>query len=231
MLAEENTSKITLLTSLLFHLIIIAALTAVKQAPYKKVLQGLELNYVSGKKVAYLTKKTYEREQIRKEKKLPNTPNIEKKLSKITTRRRFKIPSISKPRETAALSKPKTAPERQKVKKITLKNVSQEASKDPAYLNYRGKIRKKIQEKVYAYSEEYFYFESPREGKIFVSFTINNNGTLNNFDILEEKSAQNPLLQKIVIAAINSASPFDKFPPDLRYDLRTFHLEISFEVE
>jgi len=231
MIAEENTSKITLLISLLLHLVIIAAFTIIKQVPYKKALQGLELTYVTGQDVANLAKKIYSAGQLKKEKHLPGAPKIKRRHSEITPFKKFKIPDITKPHETIALSKPKAVPEKQKLKKITLKNISQEASKDPAYLSYRGKIRKKIQEKVYYYSEEYFYFDNPLEGKIFVSFTIDNKGILNNLNILDEKSTQNSLLKRIVTASINSASPFDVFPPDLRYDQRTFHLEISFEVE
>ena len=92
-------------------------------------------------------------------------------------------------------------------------------------------MRKKIQDKAYYYADQYFFFDNPREGKVFVTFTITAQGQLKEFLILEDKSTQDLILQKIVRVAIESASPFQKFPSDLKYDERTFNQEISFELE
>mgnify|MGYP001570792000 FL=1 len=104
-------------------------------------------------------------------------------------------------------------------------------SKDPAYLGYRDILRKKIQDAVYYYSDKYFYFDNPHEGKVFVFFIVYSNGALREVLIQDNKSTQNELLRKIALIAIQRASPFDTFPAELNYDERAFNLEISFEIE
>jgi len=93
------------------------------------------------------------------------------------------------------------------------------------------KIRKKIQDSIYYYSEQFSFFDSPQEGKVFVSFIIDSKGFLRHLEIYDDISTPIEVLKKIVRTAINSASPFDAFPPELKYDQRTFNLEISFEIE
>ena len=233
MFAEENTSRITLLISISIHLVILAGFSIIKLTPYNRNFTGLEISYVSSKEIAKFARDSQDgKRQIRQQKELGLPKNtLEKKLSDITLPKKVAIPNMIKPSQTFALSKPQALSELKKIKKITLKNFAEETSKDPVYLSYRGKIRKKIQDSVYFYSEQYSYFENPQEGKIFVSFTIDSKGMLQNIEIYDERSSPIELLKKIVQTAINAASPFETFPPELKFDQRTFNLEISFEIE
>ncbi|MDD5292399.1 MAG: TonB family protein, partial [Candidatus Omnitrophica bacterium] len=144
---------------------------------------------------------------------------------------KLKMEEFSKPQETIAVPKPELPAPSLKKQKITLKELPVETSKDPVYLGYRDIIRKKIQDRVYHYSEQYFYFDYPRQGRVFVSFTLNPNGELVNLAIVENKSSKDNILKKIVTTAIEKSSPFQKFPKDLKREEHSFNLEISFETQ
>ncbi|MBL7196862.1 MAG: energy transducer TonB [Candidatus Omnitrophica bacterium] len=229
---QENTSRVTLLVSLLIHAFVLISLPYFKHIPQKKELTILEVTYrsISG------IKSEKERGGISKEllsirqKGLPKTDLPEDKIG-IRQPHKFDFSKLFKPKESIAVPKPQTLTQTPKIKKISLKSLPVETSKDPAYLSYRDIIRRKIQDKVYYYSDRYFYFDNPREGSIFVSFTVSSKGKLKELSILEDKSSGDMILRKISTTAIKNASPFQKFPKDLNYDERTFNLEISFEIE
>lgn len=229
---QENTAKITLLISLVIHGAILSALPFFKNIPQKKELTNLEVTYRHiAQKVSRQERSGISKELLSiKQKELPKS-SLPQDRPKVEQPPKFDLSELFKPKETILVPKPQPLPQGQKIKKISLKNLPLEQSKEPAYLSYRDVIRKKIQDKVYYYSDQYFYFDNPHEGKIFVSFTVSSDGILKELDILENKSSDDNILRKIVTTAIKNSAPFDKFPKDLKYDERTFNLEISFEIE
>ena len=229
---QENVLSVTLLVSLLIHATILASLPLFKNIPQKKELTNIEVTYKSssGKK-SKRDRGGISRELLSvRQRKLPKT-TVPQDKPKRELHHKLDLSELSKPKETIAVSKPQLPSSTLKKQRISLKNLPVEMSKDPVYLGYRDLIRKKIQDKVYFYSDQYFFFNTVKEGKIFVTFTIGSNGKLKEFSILEHKSAKDKLLQKIVTTAIQKASPFQKFPKDLKYDERSFNIEISFEIE
>ncbi|MFC1645636.1 energy transducer TonB [Candidatus Omnitrophota bacterium] len=229
---QEDTFKTTLVISVVIHAAILACIPFLKSIPQKKDLTSLEVTY------RYIAKELSKqnRHGISKELLAPNLKTLPKvelpqDKPKIEQNHKIDFSKLFKPRESISVPKPHSLKKTPKVKKISLRSLPVEESKDPAYLSYRDIIRRKIQDQVYYYSDQYFYFDNPREGNIFVSFSVSSNGELKELSILEDKSSGDMILKKIATVAIKSSSPFQKFPKDLKYDERSFNLEISFEIE
>ena len=229
---QEYRFKITLLVSLLIHIGILASLPFFKNMPQKKELTNLEITYrkVSNNKARKDSDGISKKIKPINQKKLPSA-KLPSEESKIKQPFKFDLSKLIKPKETIIIPKPKDINKLQKSQRIKLRDLPIDASKDPAYLNYRDIIRRKIQDNIYYYSDQFFYFDNPNEGKIFVSFTIKSNGILKYISINHKKSTNDNLLKKIVLTAVRNSSPFEKFPNDLRYKNRAFNLEISFEIE
>lgn len=230
---ETNTIKTPFLISLIVHTLILASLPLFKYLPAKKQFIDLELTYqspASGMK-AHTNKGGISKELLSvQQKSLPNAP-LPVKAQQKNEPLPLDLSKLLKPKETISIPKPKVDPLTEKKQKISLKDLPTEMSKDPAYLGYRDILRKKIQDAVYYYSDQYLYFDNPQEGKVFVSFIVQSNGALSEVLIQDNKSTPNELLRKIALIAIQRAAPFDKFPAELTYDERAFNLEISFEIE
>jgi len=229
---QENTFKATLVISVLIHSLILISIPLFKSVPQKKELTNLEVTY------KYISQKISDKDRHGISKELLSSK--QKELSKtelpqekplIEQPQKFDFSKLFQPKESISVPKPQPVLKTPRLKKINLKDLPFETSKDPAYLSYRDIIRRKIQDRVYYYSDQYFYFDNPREGSIFVSFSVSSDGILKELNILEDKSSNDIILKKIATLGIQSASPFQKFPKELNYDERTFNLEISFEVE
>ncbi|MDD5005644.1 MAG: hypothetical protein PHS93_03975 [Candidatus Omnitrophica bacterium] len=236
---QENVASVTLLLSLVIHTAILTAIPLFKNIPQKKELTNIEVTYKSATGI----KSSVDRGGISKEllsikqRSLPKTDLPQDKVRIEEPRKpqieqpyKLDLSQFVKPQETIAVSKPQLQPTTPKKQKISF-SIPVEMSKDPVYLGYRDVIRKKIQDKVYYYSNQYFYFDYPREGKIFIYFTVASNGVLKELHIVDDKSSTDKTLRKIVTNAIEKSSPFPLFPKDLRYDDRSFNLEVSFELE
>ncbi|MFC1709403.1 energy transducer TonB [Candidatus Omnitrophota bacterium] len=229
---QESTFKTTLFISIVLHAAILASLPFFKSAPSRKELTTLEVTYRHiADKLSNQNRYGISKDLLSVKQKEPPRPTLPKDQPKIETIKRIDLSKLFKPKESISVPKPQTLKKAPKVKKISLRNLPVEASKDPAYLTYRDIIRRKIQDKVYYYSNQYFYFENPREGSVFVSFTVTSDGALKDFSILENKSSNDMILRKIARLAIEDSSPFQKFPKELKYNERNFNLEISFEIE
>lgn len=229
---QEDSFKTTLLISVVVHAAILASIPFLKSVPQKKDLTNLEVTYrYIAKKISKQNKHGISKELFASKQKTLPKADLPQDKPKIELSHKIDFSKLFKPRESISVPKPQTLKKIPKIKKISLKSLPVEESKDPAYLSYRDIIRRKIQDKVYYYSDQFFYFDNPREGNIFVSFSISSNGTLKELSILEEKSSGDMILRKIATVAIKSSSPFQKFPKDLKYNERSFNLEISFEIE
>ena len=229
---QEDSFKTTLFISIIIHAAVLATLPFFKSVPSRKELTTLEVTYrhfaekISAQDKYGISKEVFSVKQAEP----PKPAASEEKLS-VEPVKKIDLSELFKPKESISVPKPQTLKQAPRIKKIILKNLPVETAKDPAYLSYRDIIRREIQDKVYYYSDQYFYFDNPREGNIFVSFTISSEGILKDLTVLEGKSSQDAILRRIATTAIRESSPFQKFPKDLRYDERNFNLEISFEVE
>ena len=229
---KPNTIQVPLLISLFVHGIILVCLPIFRYLPQKKPFVNLEVTYRSATGIKAKQNRGGVSEELLKvaQKNLPDAPQAETLRHKESPLA-IDLSKLIQTRETFAVPKPKIVPIPQRKQKINLKNLTPEMSKDPAYLNYQNIIRKKIQDAIYLFSERFFYFDKPLQGKIFVSFIVSSNGSLREILIQDDKSSNEALLRKITLAAIQEAAPFNKFPKELNYDERIFNLEISFELE
>jgi len=232
MVEQKNPAAlIPLFISLILHGIILSAFPLFRYLPQKKKIPRFEVTYQShsgiksNKDRGGVSREFLSQQVNVPQKPLPETINQNDQLIKLDLSKLFAH------RETIAVPKPKVNMPAPKKQKISLKDLPAEMSKDPAYLGYLDIIRKKIQDAVYYFSDKYFFFNNPQQGKVFVSFIVESNGTLKEVYLHKEKSSSNALLQKIALMAVEEASPFEKFPQELNYNERAFNLEISFEIE
>jgi len=229
---KDHIFKIALIISLIIHAIILSSLPHSKNNIKESKLSNIKLTYkyiskeapkkdiTTASKTMFSGKQTY----------LPRaTLPIEE--PKVKESIKFDISKTIRPKEAIAIPNIRQTTNIQRTNVIKLKDLVAEASKDPAYLSYRNVIRKRIQDKVYLFCDQFSYFNNPREGKIFITFTIDAQGNLKDLVINDAKSSEDDNLKKIVLAALKDASPFEKFPQDLKYAERVFSLEISFEIE
>lgn len=122
-----------------------------------------------------------------------------------------------------SLNKPEITPE--KMREVILSDTISDKNlkKLPAYMNYYRMIREKIRKNAYN------YYDSKKNGEIFLSFIINSNGTLENLS-LDNKSAENVFLQRIAVKSVEEASPFPSFPEELKnYTRLHFNISIYFK--
>lgn len=229
---EADTAGAPFLISLILHGVILTSLAFYKYLPEKKQSTNLEVTYqiLSGIK-SKKNRGGISKELLSVQQKSLPSASLPVRMQQKKEPLPIDLSRLIKPKETIAIPKPRISPPTQRKQKINLRNLPVAMSKDPAYLGYQDILRTKIQDAVYYYSDKYFYFDNPHEGKIFVSFLVRSNGTLKEMLIQESKSTKNDLLRKIARIAIQQASPFDKFPRELDYDERAFNLEISFELE
>lgn len=94
------------------------------------------------------------------------------------------------------------------------------------YISYYQLIREDIRKHVNRY-----YGTSSEEGVVYLIFRLLRNGTLKKASVDTIKSVKSPLLRKIAIRSVNSASPFPPFPKALAKKELTFIVPIIFRRE
>jgi len=139
------------------------------------------------------------------------------------------IPPLSRKKEPDALNKPlfkkpsldKITFNQEKIMFIQPANI---VNKSPAYMSYYETIREEIRKHAYN------YYEVSSRGKVFVSFTLDNNGNLVNLYLDKSRSDSNSYLQDITVKSIKESLPFPKFPPSLKkFKTLTFSLTVYFK--
>jgi len=111
-----------------------------------------------------------------------------------------------------------------RTQEIVLAEPSEEKLKDnPAYMDYYRLIREKIRNSAYQ------NYDTTREGEIFASFLILQDGTLQNIQF-NPNASENKSLYKIAQKSIESAAPFPVFPKELQeYQYLRFSVLIYFK--
>ncbi len=95
----------------------------------------------------------------------------------------------------------------------------------PAYMNYYDSVREKIKKEV-ALS-----YTSRQGGKVSVTFTIDQKGTLLNLSA-SDTTTHNQRLDSLALESVKKAAPFAKFPKELsKFDSLTFNIFIIFRKD
>ena len=96
--------------------------------------------------------------------------------------------------------------------------------KDRDYVNYYQLIREKIRSKL---KDNYQYYK--REGDVYLSFTLTQNGSLLTYSIDSAKSTQDETLLHITATSLKAISPFPALPKSLSASQMSFNIVISFK--
>lgn len=109
----------------------------------------------------------------------------------------------------------------------TIVNNEKDSGKKATYIGYYRLVREKIR---YYADRNYTKEGSASQGEVFLSFTVTSNGELLHIMIVDNKSADDPLLRNIAIDSVRDASPFHVFPQGMNQYQITFNVIISFEL-
>ncbi len=116
-------------------------------------------------------------------------------------------------------------------KKDAIKKSSEEAAKKEAqlkrskdYINYYQLIREKIRSRL---KDNYQYYR--REGEVYLSFVLTQNGSLLSYAIDRPKSTQDEVLLHITATSLKAISPFPALPRSLSMSKMSFNIMISFK--
>lgn len=122
-----------------------------------------------------------------------------------------------------ALHKPHLDKERTKSVMLNDLPSIEDLKKIPGYLDYYRLIRDDIRKNAY------YYYDSARDGEVFLSFIILRSGDLETLS-LNEDSSPNNILRKIALKSIKQAAPFPRFPDELaKYARLKFNISIHFK--
>ncbi len=119
----------------------------------------------------------------------------------------------------------KTPQINQKIKTISLSNLTneQELEKSPAYMEYYRLIREAIRRKAYQ------NYNGKWQGKVYLSFSIAKNGSLQKVEFAPQSAAETTLRQ-IAFNSLKDSSPFPPFPDELSdYSNLQFDISIYFK--
>jgi len=92
------------------------------------------------------------------------------------------------------------------------------------YVNYYQLIREKIRSRL---KNNYQYYK--REGDVYLSFTLTQNGSLLTYAIDRAKSTQDEALLEITTTSLKTISPFPSLPKSLSMSQMSFNIVISFK--
>jgi hypothetical protein len=112
------------------------------------------------------------------------------------------------------------------VKSSAKEKVKTEAKlkQDEDYVNYYQLIREKIRSKL---KDNYQYYK--REGDVYLSFSLTQNGSLLTYTIDRVKSTQDETLLQITASSLKAISPFPTLPKSLSTSQMSFNIVISFK--
>ncbi len=218
----ENSFKISLIFSLLIHGFLLYKLPHFDTSSLDKSLQQIEVNYY---KLQMLKLKTDEVKSDFTKKPISENFKLIKKEDLPSPANKFKnAPSF--------LKEFQSAPKKQTVikplhlqKKISLPEVkSEKRIKNPKYNSYYEAVRDKIRKCAY---DNYNRYET---GEVYLVFVVNNDGSLKDAKIVEEKTQAAGYLKEVALQSLKDASPYPVFPDGLAYPELSFNVIISFEI-
>jgi len=111
------------------------------------------------------------------------------------------------------------------IKEKTTQQVSDDFNNNPHYQEYYKYVRNRIGKVAYN------GYNRKEVGEVYLFFTVQKNGEVNDIRVLEGKSSSSPYLRQIATQAVKAASPFPIFPVDLEYPQLNFNIVLSYETE
>lgn len=223
--------------SALLHIAILLSLAALNILPAQNVLRQIEVNYLKLKpKAILLDTSTNPR----------RTPAIEKRIGEELTHRDFQkivpgqriiLSDKNEVPETGILFQKPAVTKSEFLNPDAIKLSFAEGEMDslsplhenPAYLTYNNTIRysiwRSLTNKFFNINKSY---NLKAQGLVYLKFALNRNGSLKEYQVINEKSRASDELKQIAIEGLLAASPFESAPNELDSPLLTFSLVIHF---
>ena len=110
-------------------------------------------------------------------------------------------------------------------RQVKIPMLESEKIMSPRYLNFKERLREKIQNRAYFYAQNTDF----ELGEVYLTFVLSSDGNLKEIKIIDEKSKADDALRNISLRSIKESSPFPAFPPDLKYSELPFSIIIEFK--
>jgi TonB family protein len=210
---------ITMIVSLLGHILLFCPWSALKAHKLSKSFQEIE--------ISYFEIKPNPPEEIKQTK----APPAEKKDNnkEITQEQAIKKEAQDEQKKTATS-------EIDKKENIPLPSLTKEEqmvardfaslSKEPVFLDYYRAIREKI--KISAHRHKPAFFSS---GEVYIFFILDKQGELRRLKVIDSKSDPSTVLREAAMRSVEDASSFPPFPQGLNREQISFNIIIAFEVK
>ncbi len=223
---EDNLLKYTLIFSLVIHVLLMAHYSYLSSHQLRKSVKAVEVVYYN----AAWHSKTQEVKSEQEKKEISKQGSS--KGMEVSFQRQKQPPSfvkdmskLSQDFQVATVKQPVVVVTQEAKRKVSVPVVKSEKINNPVYQDYYQMVRSKIKERAYAN-----YSESDM-GEVYLTFVILSDGSLKQFNLVDEKTSANDYLKNISLKSIQESSPFSPFPKDLSYPELSFNVVISFEVE
>lgn len=160
--------------------------------------------------------------------KKPETPQIDiQKEVAVKPQPAPQVKAIDAKNQKSSRIKDRAMSHRKNSPKDTIKSASEKEAKlknSKDYVNYYQLIREKIRSKL---KDNYQYYN--REGEVYLSFILTQNGSLLSYSIDRARSTQDETLLQVTAASLKSISPFPALPRSLSMSKMSFNVVISFK--
>jgi outer membrane biosynthesis protein TonB len=214
----EITFKNAVVISIAVHLLIIGPFNGLGLLEHQARQKPLVVDYVILKEAV---KKIEETKALQA--KAVETPRVEiRKEAEIKKEAQAKVAKV---KEAQPAAKPREA-----LKAQSAKDALKEASKKEArikstkeYVSYYNLIREKIRRRLKENYRDY-----PKEGDVYLTFTLSTDGTLLAHNIDAARSSPDETLQGLAALSLEEAAPFGRFPKALTVPKMSFNVLISF---
>ena len=158
--------------------------------------------------------------------KKPETPRID--IQKEVTAKPQPAPKVKtdkrKSSKARELKEKATSSKRDAVKNSAKISAKARKKQKEDYVNYYQLIREKIRSKLKNNYQKY-----KREGDVYLSFALTQNGSLLTYTIDRAKSTQDDALLNITATSLKALSPFPVLPRSLARSKMSFNVVISFK--
>lgn len=214
------------------HFFLIKSMASDTVVKPPKKTQQIEVTYHQVKPVEVKKKVKPEKREAKviKRKKIVKPKNVKllKKTSEKFTTFDKQVKDISKFAKKVSLDK-KLAPKIKTLdldRKMSVDMIQSEKITNPRYISYNQTIWQRIRNKAYSYIDR----DDFKEGQVYLTFIINQQGGLEAIKIIEEKTSAGEYLRSIGMRSVRDSAPFPPFPKDLSYPQLSFNVVISFKV-
>jgi len=121
-------------------------------------------------------------------------------------------------------SKPERMTSMELSRRVSIMPISSEKINNPVYAAYNEMVRDRIKEKVYQ------NYDKMEMGTVYLTFLLDEDGTLKAAQIIQEKTNAPEHLQEIALKSLRDASPFPPFLKGMNLSEYPFNIQIQYQV-